>query len=159
EDRAAWRDWARQAVDPADREARVLAEYEAICRATPLPRPLPEAERGDAPRAQALLGHARGRSSASRTASPSDEAELRGLALPSRAWQRGASAPPLRFGEGVGGGVGGPLISVVVPYYNLAEFLPVTLGSLAAQTWPRLDVIVTDDGSTDPAAVRVFEEQ
>jgi glycosyltransferase involved in cell wall biosynthesis len=48
---------------------------------------------------------------------------------------------------------------VIVPFYNLAEFLPEALDALAAQTWPNLDVLVIDDGSTDPAAVRVFDEQ
>ena len=48
-------------------------------------------------------------------------------------------------------------MSVVVPYFNLPEYLPETLDSLAAQTWPRLEVIVIDDGSDDPEAVRVFE--
>ncbi len=52
-----------------------------------------------------------------------------------------------------------PLVSVVVPYHNLPDYLPATLDALAAQTWPRLDVIVIDDGSTDPAAVRAFAEQ
>jgi len=50
-----------------------------------------------------------------------------------------------------------PLVSVVVPYFNLAAHLPETLASLAAQTWPRLEVLVIDDGSDDPEAVAVFE--
>jgi len=50
-----------------------------------------------------------------------------------------------------------PLVSVVVPYFNLAAYLPETLASLAAQTWPRLEVLVIDDGSDDPEAVAVFE--
>src|SRR5262249_56975779 len=45
-----------------------------------------------------------------------------------------------------------PLVSVVVPYFNLAAYLPETLASLAAQTWPRLEVLVIDDGSDDPEA-------
>ena len=38
--------------------------------------------------------------------------------------------------------------------YNLGRFLPATLASLAAQTYPRLDVVVIDDGSTDPESAR-----
>jgi len=50
-----------------------------------------------------------------------------------------------------------PLVSVVVPHFNLAAFLPETLASLAVQTWPHLEVLVIDDGSDDPEAVAVFE--
>jgi glycosyltransferase involved in cell wall biosynthesis len=53
---------------------------------------------------------------------------------------------------------GTPLVSVCIPYYNLGRYLPETLASLAEQTWPHLEVTVIDDGSTDPASVRVFEE-
>jgi hypothetical protein len=44
-----------------------------------------------------------------------------------------------------------PLVSVIVPAYNLAHFLPAALDSALAQDWPvdALEVIVVDDGSTD----------
>ena len=42
-----------------------------------------------------------------------------------------------------------PCISVVVPCYNQAHYLVEALESLVAQTYPRLDIIVIDDGSTD----------
>jgi glycosyltransferase involved in cell wall biosynthesis len=48
---------------------------------------------------------------------------------------------------------------VVVPYYNLGPFLPDTLASLDKQTYPALEVLVINDGSTDPESIRVFEEQ
>jgi glycosyltransferase involved in cell wall biosynthesis len=44
---------------------------------------------------------------------------------------------------------GVPLVTAIVPAYNSAEFIRHTLDSLAAQTWPRLEVIVGDDASTD----------
>lgn len=42
-----------------------------------------------------------------------------------------------------------PLVSVVVPAYNAAATLPACLDSLAAQTYPRVEVVVVDDGSID----------
>lgn len=42
-----------------------------------------------------------------------------------------------------------PLLSVVVPAYNVAEYLPDCLESLLAQTLADLEVIVVDDGSPD----------
>ncbi len=44
------------------------------------------------------------------------------------------------------------LISVVIPAYNAQQSLPATLDSLFAQTWPTLEIIVVDDGSTDRTA-------
>jgi len=40
-------------------------------------------------------------------------------------------------------------VTVIVPAYNAAEFLPITLQSLQQQTLPPERVIVVDDGSTD----------
>ncbi|WP_239674950.1 glycosyltransferase family 2 protein [Natronosporangium hydrolyticum] len=42
-----------------------------------------------------------------------------------------------------------PLVSVVVPNYNYAETLGPCLQAVQAQTYPRLEVIVADDCSTD----------
>lgn len=43
-------------------------------------------------------------------------------------------------------------ISVVVPAYNVAAWLPRTMDSLQAQTHPNLEIIVVDDGSADETA-------
>jgi glycosyltransferase involved in cell wall biosynthesis len=52
-----------------------------------------------------------------------------------------------------------PLVTVVIPYYNLEAHLPLTLSSLAEQTYTNLEVLVINDGSTAPEAVEVFEEE
>lgn len=52
-----------------------------------------------------------------------------------------------------------PLVTVAVPHHNLGHYLPETLASIAAQTYRNLQVMVVDDGSTDPHSLRIFEEQ
>lgn len=42
-----------------------------------------------------------------------------------------------------------PEISVIVPVYNTAPYLPACLDSLLAQTFPDFEAILVDDGSTD----------
>lgn len=49
------------------------------------------------------------------------------------------------------------LISVIVPVYNLAEYLPHSIRSILKQSHANLEVIAVDDGSTDNS-LRVLEE-
>lgn len=42
-----------------------------------------------------------------------------------------------------------PLVTALVPTYNGAAFIMRTLDSLAAQTWPHLEILIGDDLSTD----------
>lgn len=53
------------------------------------------------------------------------------------AWRLGAEVPSR------------PLISVVIPAYQSAGTIGVTLTSIFRQTWSSMEVIVVDDGSTD----------
>ena len=42
-----------------------------------------------------------------------------------------------------------PLISVIVPVYNVAAWLPRCVDSILAQTYEHLEILLVDDGSTD----------
>lgn len=42
-----------------------------------------------------------------------------------------------------------PLISVIIPIYNIKELLPKCVASVCAQTYSNLDILLVDDGSND----------
>ncbi|MSS00122.1 glycosyltransferase family 2 protein [Arthrobacter sp. BL-252-APC-1A] len=44
------------------------------------------------------------------------------------------------------------LVSVIVPFHNVAPYLDRCLRSLVGQSYSRLEIILVDDGSTDPSA-------
>lgn len=46
----------------------------------------------------------------------------------------------------------GPLVSIVVPVYNVAEYLPEFLESVVGQTYKNLEILIIDDGSPDESA-------
>ena len=42
-----------------------------------------------------------------------------------------------------------PLISILIPAYNSQEWIADTIESATAQTWPKKEIVVVDDGSSD----------
>ncbi len=42
-----------------------------------------------------------------------------------------------------------PLVSICIPTYNGGEFLAAAIRSALAQTWPHIELVLSDDGSTD----------
>lgn len=45
-----------------------------------------------------------------------------------------------------------PLISVIIPIYNVADYLDACIDSIFNQSYPNLEIILIDDGSTDNSA-------
>ncbi len=71
------------------------------------------------------------------------------LAQPGR-WDPPAAPPAPAGGDSSAAAVEAarpPLVSVVIPYYRLHEHVEATIESVFAQTYPRLEVIVVNDGS------------
>lgn len=50
-----------------------------------------------------------------------------------------------------------PLVSVIVPHYNLAHHLPETLKNVVAFDYPNLEIVLVDDASTDAASQQLIE--
>lgn len=50
-----------------------------------------------------------------------------------------------------------PLVSVIVPHYNLGDHLPETLENIVAFDYENLEIVVVDDASTDTASRQLIE--
>lgn len=60
--------------------------------------------------------------------------------------------------NGTSNGSGTPDASIIIPFYNMAKWLPQTLESAKAQTHANTEIIVVDDGSTDPASIAMIDQ-
>ena len=49
-----------------------------------------------------------------------------------------------------------PLVSICVPYYNYGQYLEPMVRSLQASTYTNFEVVIVNDGSTDPASAQKF---
>ncbi|MDR2472051.1 MAG: glycosyltransferase family 2 protein [Tannerella sp.] len=45
-----------------------------------------------------------------------------------------------------------PLVSVIIPVYNMSEYVSETLDSVLSSDYPEMEIVVVDDGSTDNSA-------
>jgi len=50
------------------------------------------------------------------------------------------------------------LLSVAIPYYNMGDYIDETLQSALESTYRPLEVVIVNDGSTDPRSVEKLEE-
>jgi glycosyltransferase involved in cell wall biosynthesis len=50
------------------------------------------------------------------------------------------------------------LLSVIIPFYNLGEYIKECVASILASAYKDIEVIIVNDGSTDPQSIQVLKE-
>lgn len=53
---------------------------------------------------------------------------------------------------------GDELLSVVIPYYNMGDYIEECIQSISASTYQRLEILVINDGSTDLASIKKLDD-
>jgi glycosyltransferase involved in cell wall biosynthesis len=48
-----------------------------------------------------------------------------------------------------------PLVSILIPCFNSEKYIGATLDSVLGQTWPHIEIIVVNDGSTDESVTEI----
>jgi GT2 family glycosyltransferase len=72
-------------------------------------------------------------------------------------WGRGAGLAPPLVPTTVRRASADPLVSVLIPLYNQGRYLAEAIASARGSGHPELEIVVVDDGSTDPATVSAFD--